>query len=64
MDHRTAPGPDRANRDQTPTALSQGEGSSPNGRVRENDEHPADQRSWSVKPALTEREREERWPLG
>ena len=59
MDDRKLPGRDRAASDQSaPTAPHSMDIARGNGR-----QEPAADRSSSPKPALTERERRERWPV-
>lgn len=62
MDDRPARDREDANGQQRVPASRQADGPSPNGRA--NEESPADRRSSSAKPALTQRERDELWPLG
>ena len=64
MDDRTARGRENANREQRAPTSAQSNQSSQNGRMSDADELQADRRSSSPKPALTQREREEQWPLG
>lgn len=62
MDDRTARDREDANGHERAPASRQSDGPSSNGRA--NEEFPAERRSSSAKPALTQRERDELWPLG
>jgi hypothetical protein len=62
-DDRTAMDRENANREQAPRSPVN-DSSSRDGRVRDAGDTRADQRSSPGRPALTDREREERWPLG
>ena len=64
MDDRTAGGRENANREQTAARTPAEDQSSRNGRLSTEGGARADQRSSPEKPALTERERGEPWPLG
>ena len=64
MDDRTARGREDVSREQRAPAPEHADRPSTNGRVTSAVDSPTGARSASTKPALTEREREERWPLG
>ena len=65
MDDRTQPGRDNAPSNRpAPSAPSPHDDSHRNGRhSTTGDERTSDDRSSSAKPALTDRERRERWPV-
>lgn len=65
MDDRTQPSRDNAPPNRSaPSAPSENDDSHRNGRRNSTgDERPSTDRSSSAKPALTERERRERWPV-
>jgi hypothetical protein len=63
-DDRTAPGRGSEEHERVAPPASRTEDGSSNGRARDEDDSRAANRSSSGKPALTRREREERWPLG
>ena len=64
MDDRTQPGRDPSNRS-APSAPGPNDGSHRDGRPSTSgDERVSSDRSSSAKPALTDRERRERWPVG
>ena len=65
MDDRTQPGRDNAPPTRSAPSASQTDDTSRNGRgTTSGDEREnADRRSSSSKPALTDRERNERWPV-
>jgi hypothetical protein len=62
MSDRQQPGRDNAPPNHNAPSAPSTEESSRNGR--HGAERPGDDRSSSSKPALTERERKERWPVG
>ena len=63
-DDRTAPGRESESRERVAPPATRTEDGSSNSRARAEDDSRAANRSWSGKPGLTPREREERWPLG
>ena len=64
MDDRTQPGRENTPDRSAPSAPSTGEHSRNGGREPSGDERSTAGRSSSSKPALTDRERNERWPVG